>query len=34
MCIAAGTSSGAPLIDMDGDPRDANKPDIGPDEFK
>jgi hypothetical protein len=32
LCIAAGTPNGAPAKDMDGDTRDANTPDIGPDE--
>jgi len=31
-CRNAGTPAGAPTIDIDGDPRDA-QPDIGPDEF-
>jgi len=31
-CIDAGTSSGAPADDMDGNPR-SNQPDIGPDEY-
>jgi hypothetical protein len=33
LCIGAGTSNGAPSVDMDGAARDAAKPDIGPDEF-
>jgi hypothetical protein len=32
MCIAAGTSNGAPKVDMDGAARDPATPDIGPDE--
>ncbi len=32
-CIGAGTSNGAPAVDMDGTARDPAKPDIGPDEF-
>lgn len=32
-CIAAGTSNGAPSIDMDGAARDPATPDIGPDEL-
>lgn len=31
-CIDAGTRVGAPLFDMDGQPRD-HLPDIGPDEY-
>jgi hypothetical protein len=31
-CIGAGTSNGAPSVDMDGDARDPATPDIGPDE--
>jgi len=31
-CIDAGTASGAPLVDSDGDVRDLATPDIGPDE--
>jgi hypothetical protein len=31
-CVNAGTASGAPLFDIDGEPRDA-RPDIGPDEL-
>ena len=33
LCIGAGTSNGAPAIDMDGAARDPAKPDIGPDEL-
>jgi hypothetical protein len=33
MCIGAGTSNGAPKVDMDGDARNPATPDIGPDEF-
>jgi hypothetical protein len=33
MCISAGTSNGAPSLDMDGKPRDPTTPDIGPDEY-
>jgi hypothetical protein len=32
-CIGAGTSNGAPSVDMDGAARDPATPDIGPDEF-
>ncbi len=32
MCDGAGTSNGAPALDMDGAARDPNTPDIGPDE--
>jgi len=32
-CIAAGTPTGAPIFDMDGDLRDIATPDVGPDEF-
>ena len=32
-CIGAGTSNGAPSVDMDGTARDPATPDIGPDEF-
>ncbi|HEX5100381.1 MAG TPA: choice-of-anchor Q domain-containing protein [Polyangiaceae bacterium] len=31
-CISAGSTTDAPLVDFDGDPRDS-EPDIGPDEY-
>jgi len=33
LCVAAGTSTGAPLVDFDGDTRDSSAPDIGADEL-